>query len=74
MPVLLRDNAAEPTKKEDRKKKKKRLWNQRREHTGKQTLVTEVNTKAPKKKIKARCFNCNKKGHYVNECIEPQKN
>ena len=32
-PAPLRDNAAEPTKKENRKKKKKKLRNQRREYT-----------------------------------------
>ena len=69
-----RNNAAKPAKKEDRKKKKKRLRNQKREHTGEQTLATRVNTKAPKKKLKARCLNCHKKGHYANECTEPPKN
>ena len=73
-PAPSRDNVAEPAKKEDRKKKKKKLWNQRREHTDEQTLATRVNTKALKKKIKARCFNCNKKGHYANECTELSKN
>ena len=68
------DNAAEPAKKEDKKEKKKRLRNQRQEHTSEQTLATKVNTEAPKKKLKARCFNCNKKGHYVNECTKSPKN
>ena len=72
-PVPLRDNATEPAKKEDRKEKKKRLQNQRWKHT-EQTPVTGVNTKGPKKKIKARCFNCNKKGHYANKCTELRKN
>ena len=65
------DNAAEPAKKEDRKEKKQKLRNQRRKHTGEQTPATGVNTEAPKKKLKTRCFNCNKKGHYANECTEP---
>ena len=73
-PALLRDNVAEPAKKEDRKEKKKRFQNQRREHTEKQTPATDVNTQAPKKKIKARCFNCNKKGYYANKCTKPPKN
>ena len=68
------DDVAEPAKKEDKKKKKKRLRNQRREHTGEQTPATGVNTKALKKKIKARYFNYNKKSHYANECTEPPKN
>ena len=55
-----RDDVAKPAKKEDRKKKKKRFLNQRREHTGEQTPATGVNSEALKKKIKARCFNCNK--------------
>ena len=71
-PAPSNDNTAEPAKKEDRKEKKKRLQNQRWEHTGEQTPATEVNTEAPKKKLKTRCFNCNKKGHYANECIEPK--
>ena len=66
------DNATEPAKKEDRKEKKKRLRNQRRECTGEQTPATRVNTEAPKKKLKVRCFNCNKKGHYANECTKPK--
>ena len=31
-PVPLRDNAAEPLKKENRKDKKKRFWNQKQEY------------------------------------------
>ena len=69
-----RDDVAEPAKKKDRTEKKKRLRNQRREHTGEQTPVTRVNTKILKKKVKARCFNCNKKGHYANKCTKPPKN
>ena len=72
--ALSRDDPAEPAKKKSRKEKKKRLWNLRQKHTSKQTPATEVNTKAPKKKVKARCFNCNKKSHYANECIKPPKN
>ena len=73
-PASSRDNAAEPAKKKDRKEKKKRLQNQRRKYTGEQTPATGVNTEAPKKKVKARCFNSNKKGHYANECTKPPKN
>ena len=73
-PASSHDDAAEPAKKENKKNKKKRLQNQRREHISKQTSATGVNTKAPKKKIKARCFNCNKKSHDANECSKPPKN
>ena len=73
-PAPSHDNAAEPAKKEDKKEKKKKLRNQRREHIGKQTPATEVNIEAPKKKLKARCFNCNKKSHYANECTKLPKN
>ena len=73
-PAPSRDNAAEPAKKEDRKKKKKRLRSQRRKHTGEQTPATRVNTKALKKKIKAKYFNCTKKSHYANEYTKPPKN
>ena len=73
-PAASCDNAVEPAKREDRKKKKKRLRNQRREHIGEQTPVIGVNTKALKKKIKARYFNYNKKSHYANECTKSPKN
>ena len=73
-PAPSRDDMAKPVKTEDRKEKKKRLRNQKREHTGEQTSATRVNTEALKKKVKARCFNCNKKGNYANECIKPPKN
>ena len=77
-PAPPHDNAAaEPAKKEDRKDKKKRFRGQRREHTGErkeQTPATGVNKTAPKKKLKVRYFNCNKKGHYANNCIKPPKN
>ena len=72
--VPSRNDAKEPAKKKDKKEKKKKLRNQRREHTSKQTPATRVNTKVLKKMIKARCFTCNKKGHYANQCIEPPKN
>ena len=65
---------AKSAKKKNRKKKKKRFRNQRQEYTGEQTPATGINTKVPKKKIKARCFNYNKKGHYANEYTKPPKN
>ena len=73
-PAPSSDNAAELAKKEDRKDKKKKLGNQRRKHTDEQTPATGVNTEAPKNKVKVRCFNCNKKDHYANECTKPIKN
>ena len=71
------DAAAEPAKKEDMKDKKKRFRGQKREHMGEwkeQTPATGVNKAAPKKKLKVRCFNCDKKDHYANNCIKPPKN
>ena len=77
-PALPRDNAAaESVKKEDRKDKKTRFQEQRRKHTGErkeQTPAPGINEAAPKKKLKVRCFNCDKKGHYANNCTEPPKN
>ena len=78
-PAPSRNDAAEPTKKEDSKDKKKKLQNRRRERN-KQTPAIGDNTKAPKKKKKRRdpseitCFNYNKKDHYANNCTEPPKN
>ena len=77
-PALLLDNAAvEPAKKKDKKDKKKRFWGQKRKYTGerkKQTPATDVNKAVPKKKLKVRCFNCDKKGHYANNYTKPPKN
>ena len=77
-PAPPRDNAvAEPAKKEDRKNKKKRFREQKWEHTKerkKQTPATGVNKAAPKKKLKVRCFNYDKKGHYANDWTKPPKN
>ena len=70
-PASSRDNAAKPAKKKDRKERKKKLRNWKREHTGVQTPATGVNTKALKKKLKTRCFNYYKKGHYANEWTKP---
>ena len=74
----LRDNAAaEPAKKKNRKDKKKRFRRQKREHTGErkeQTPATDVNKAALKKKLKVRCFNYDKKGHYANNCTKIRKN
>ena len=69
------NDKAESIKKESEKKKKS--WEHRRKRIGKwkkQSLAIGVNTKAPKKKIRAKCFNYNKKSHYTNNCIEPSKN
>ena len=73
-PAPPRTNAAECSEqgKMDRKDKKRRF--QERKKQSEETPATGVNTKAPKKKLKTRCFNCNKKSHYVNECTEPPKN
>ena len=73
-PAPSREDMVEPAKKENKKNKKKRLQNQRWEHTGKQIPATGNNIKTLKKKIKARYFNCNKKNHYVNECTKSPKN
>ena len=78
-PAPSRDDAAELAKKEDRKDKKKKLQN-RRQKRNKQTPATGDNTEAPKKKKKRRdlskvtYFNCDKKGHYANDCTKPPKN
>ena len=78
-PAPSRDDVAKPDKKEDRKDKKKKLQNRRRERN-KQIPVTGDNTEALKKKKKRRdpsevmYFNCDKKGHYAKNCIEPPKN
>ena len=77
-PSLPCDNAAaKPAKKKDRKDKKKRFRGQRREHIGErkeQVPATGDNEAAPKKKLKIRYFNCDKKGHYANNCTKPPKN
>ena len=74
-PAPPRTNAAESSEqvKKDKKdrKDKKRRFRERRERS-EETPATGVNTEAPKKKLKARCFTCNKKGHYANECTEPK--
>ena len=72
-PVLLCDNAAKPAKIKDQKDKKKRFRNQKREHTEEQIMATGVNTNTSKKKIKARCFNNNKKSYYANKCTKLPK-
>ena len=71
------DAAAEPAKKKDKKDKKKRFRGQRREYTGElkeQIPAIGVNEAALKKKLKVRCFNCDNKGHYANNCTKPPKN
>ena len=66
-------------KKKDRKDKKKKFKGHRREYTkerNKQTLTTSINVieAAPKKKLKIRCCNCDKKSYYVNNYIKSLKN
>ena len=61
-----------------KKRPKKKSQEQKREHTReqkKQILAIDINiTKAfQKKKIKAKYFNCNKKGYYANNCIKLKK-
>ena len=60
-PAPPRTNAVESSEqsKKDRKDKKRR-FRERRERS-EETPATEVNTEAPKKKFKTRCFNYNKK-------------
>ena len=80
--VPLCDDAAELPKKDNKKDKKKKFQDQKREYTGKrkeQTLATIVNTtdvSKEKKKKRAICeityFNCNKKGHFANDCTKPK--
>ena len=74
----IRDNAAAKlAKKKDRKDKKKRFRGQKREHTEEQkeqAPATGINKAASKKKLKVRCYNCDKKGHYANNCTKPPKN
>ena len=75
-PALSRGNAAEPAKKED---KKKNLQGHRREWN-KQTPAIGNNTEAPKEKKKRHdpskitCFNCNKKSYYARDYTKPPKN
>ena len=73
-PALSQTNMAESSEqsKKDRKDKKRRFGE--RKEQSEETPATRVNTEAMKKKLKTRCFNCNKKGHYANECTEPPKN
>lgn len=66
-------------KKKDKKNKKKRFQRHKQEHTGereKKTQATDVNvTKAtPKRKLKVKCFKCDKKNYYANDCTKPLKN
>ena len=67
-----RTNAAEPSEqgKKDGKDKKRRFWEKRTR--SEETPATEVNIKVLKKKVKTRCFNCNKKNHYANDYTEPR--
>ena len=74
-PAPPHNNMMEPAKKEGKKKKSAQMY--KKKHTGnqkKQFLVISVNTKAPKKKIRARGFNRNKKSHYGNDYTKPSKN
>ena len=69
-PAPSRTSAVESSEqgKKDRNDKKQR-FRERREQS-EETPATGVNTKTQKKKLKTRCFNCNKKDHYANECTK----
>ena len=70
-PALPWTNAVESSEQGKKDKKdKKRRFRERRERS-EETSATGVNTEAPKKKLKTRCFNCNKKDHNANECTKP---
>ena len=70
-PAPPRTNAAKFSEqgKKDKKDRKRRF--REKKERNEETPATGVNTEAPKKKLKTRCFNCKKKGHYANEYIEP---
>ena len=74
--ILLRDDLAEPAKKENKQKRFKR-WRERTREL-KKTLATgnkSVDAAKKKKKCdtsKVMYFNCNKKGHYTSNCIKPE--
>ena len=66
-------------KKKNKKDREKMFWQHRQEYTkeqNKEILATDFNiTKiAPKKKLKIRRFNYDKKSYYANNCIKPLKN
>ena len=74
--VPLRDDPAEPAKKEDKQKRLK--CRQERTRESKETPATGnniVNAAKKKKKrdtSKVTCFNCDKKGHYTRNCTKPK--
>ena len=74
--VSPRNNPAKPAKKEDKQKRFKCQRERTREP--KKTPATSNNTvNAAKKKkncdtSKVTCFNCDKKGHYANNCTKPK--
>ena len=70
----LQDHIVEPAKKKGKTKKRSQRYKEKYISKWKeQFLATDVNTKALKK-IKAKCFNYNKKGHYANNCTISPKN
>ena len=69
------NNMVEPAKKEGKKKKRSREHRQERiSDKKKQSSTTSFNTETPKKKMRARYFNCNKISHYINDYTKLQKN
>ena len=64
---------AKPIKKKSEKKKKFRGYKRKCIREQKEQFpATDINIEALIKKIKAKCFNCNNKSHYINNCIEPK--
>ena len=79
-PVLSYNNITiKLARKKDKKNKKKKFYEQRREHIRKQkkqalAINVSIIEAVLKKKLKVRCFNYDKKGHYTNNCIKALKN
>ena len=76
-------NAAEPLEqdkknKKDRRDKKRRFWGRKEQNDTPATGNNAINALKKKKKnrdcdiSRVTCYNCNKKGHYVNICTEPK--